>query len=61
MHLEQLKALRRMTAYDKLRVAGEMWKTAWQAKAAYLRKKHPEWTEEEVLREVRRIFAHADA
>ena len=50
-----------MTAYEKLCVAGQLWETAWRAKAAHLRKVHADWTEEQVLREVRRLFGHAGA
>lgn len=61
MHSAQLQALRRMTAYEKLCLAGQLWETAWRAKAAHLRKIHVDWTEEQVLREVRRLFGHARA
>ena len=60
MHSAQLQALRRMTAYEKLCIAGQLWETAWRAKAAHLRK-ITDWTEEQVLREVRRLFGHAGA
>jgi hypothetical protein len=56
---EQIAALRAMTGEERLRVAEQMYWSARQLKAAALRSFHPDWSEEQVEREVRRIFLHA--
>lgn len=59
MEREQQKALSALTPADKFRILGEFWRTAWALKAAYLRSLHPDWTDEQVAAEVRRIFIRA--
>ena len=48
---------RKMTPEQKLATAGKMYLAAREFKAAAVRSFHPDWTEEEVWEEVRRIFA----
>ncbi len=59
MHPEQLKALRAMTPAQKLEAAMNLYWSARRLKAGWLRKIHPEWSEEKVQKEVTRIFLHA--
>ncbi|NNC89333.1 MAG: hypothetical protein HKN82_12810 [Akkermansiaceae bacterium] len=47
-----------MTPTGKLRAAQSLRDSAWALKAAWLRHKHPDWTEPEVEAEVRKAFAH---
>ena len=52
----QREIIRKMTPAQKFAIAGELYKTAWEIKRAALRKQHPDWTEEQVLARVKRIF-----
>ena len=55
MHPVQEKILREMTPSRRLEIAMGMQRSARAIKAAALRQKHPEWSEEEVLRELARL------
>jgi len=52
----QDEILRTMTPGRRLQVAQELYETAWQLKAAGLRREHPDWPEERVMGTVRRVF-----
>lgn len=56
---EYVATLRRMTGAQKLRTAFGLYWSARKVKAARLRQMHPDWTEEQVQEEVKRIFMHA--
>jgi Ca2+-binding EF-hand superfamily protein len=56
---EYVATLRRMTRAQKLRTAFGLYGSARKVKAARLRQMHPDWTEEQVQEEVKRIFMHA--
>jgi hypothetical protein len=56
---EHIEILRRMTPEQKLEASFNIYWTARELKAAGLRMLHPDWTEEQVQEEVRRIFFHA--
>jgi hypothetical protein len=56
---EQTKALRAMSGQERLRVAGRLYWSARKMKAAGLRAQHPDWPEDRVEAEVRRIFSNA--
>jgi hypothetical protein len=56
---EQIAALRAMSGAERLRVAERLYWSARAMKAAGLRSLHPDWSEEQVQREVTRIFLHA--
>ena len=58
---EQLAALRAMSGERRLRVAEQLYWSARKMKAAGVRNQHPDWPEERVNAEVRRIFLHARA
>jgi hypothetical protein len=57
--LEQLAVLRGMTGQRRLRLAELLYWSARKMKAVGLRSQHPDWTEERIQAEVRRIFLHA--
>jgi hypothetical protein len=59
LHPAQIEAFRRMTPAQKLALAAQLWFEARELKAAALRARHPEWTEDEVQRKVRDVFLHA--
>ncbi len=56
---EYVQALRRMSGAEKLEAAFALWHAARRLKAAALRERHPDWTEERVDQEVREIFLRA--
>jgi hypothetical protein len=56
---EQIAALRSMTGQQRLHLAEQLYWSARRMKAAGVRAIHPDWSEEQVQREVARIFLHA--
>lgn len=48
----QIQALRRMTAEQKLQVAMQLYWSARELKAAWIRDQHPDWTDEQAVREI---------
>ena len=56
---EYVAALRRMSGARKVKAAFELYWSARKIKAARLRQMHPDWTAQQVEREVTAIFRHA--
>ena len=56
---EQFAIFRRMTPERRLAVAERLYWAAREIKAAGVRAQNPDWSEEQVAREVTRIFSHA--
>jgi hypothetical protein len=56
---DQIAALRAMTGEQRLRMAEKLYWSARKMKTAGVRAQHPDWTEEQVKDEVRRIFTNA--
>jgi hypothetical protein len=56
---EQIAALRAMSGEQRLRVAEMLFWSARKMKTAGVKAQHPDWTEEQVKEEVRRIFLNA--
>ena len=56
---EQIAIFRQMTPERRLSLAEQLYWTARELKASWLRARHPEWTEEKVSQEVTRLFLHA--
>jgi antitoxin component of MazEF toxin-antitoxin module len=54
-------AVRAMTLEQKLRVSEGLRDLAWQIETGSLRKRHPEWTPEELHRRVGESFLHGRA
>ena len=52
----QREIIRKMTPAQKFAIAGELYKTAWEIKRSALRAQHPDWSDEQVLARVKRIF-----
>ena len=59
MKTEAQKILQAMSPAQKLRAAERLYYSARQLKAAALRAKHPDWTDEAVSEAVRQIFLYA--
>ena len=56
----EIKELRkRMTPEQKLNAMSQLYWSAREMKAGYLRSTHPEWSEERVQKEVRDAFIRA--
>jgi hypothetical protein len=56
---EQIEIFRAMTGERRLQLAEQLYWSARRLKLAGLRAQHPDWTEEQLNAEVRRIFLHA--
>ncbi len=56
---DQRAVFHRMTPADKWKAIHAMYWTLRRHKAAYLRSRHPDWTEEQIQSVVREIFLHA--
>ena len=56
---EQFAAFRAMTGAQRLRLAERLYWSARKMKEAGLRSQHPNWPEQRLKDEVRRIFTHA--
>jgi len=56
---EQIESFRLMTPERRLALAEQLYWSAREWKAAWLRTRHADWSEEQVRREVTRIFLHA--
>jgi len=56
---EQMRILKAMTPAQRYQIMVDLYNTARELKTAGVRMLHPEWTDEEVEAEVRRIFLHA--
>ena len=52
----QREIIRKMTPAQKFAIARELYDTAWEIKRSALRTQHPEWTDDQVLARVKRIF-----
>lgn len=59
LHPEQIRAYRAMSPEQKLRAASDLYWAARRLKEAAVRQQHPEWSDEQVASDVRRIFQHA--
>lgn len=55
----QDEILKKMSPEQKLQAAARMYNFAKKLKTAFLAQQHPDWTEEQVENEVRKIFANA--
>jgi hypothetical protein len=51
--------LRKMTPEQKLRLAMNLYYSAWQLKAAWLGELHKNWPDEQIEQAVREIFVNA--
>ncbi|MEZ4651528.1 MAG: hypothetical protein R3E97_22570 [Candidatus Eisenbacteria bacterium] len=56
---EYIATLRRMSGEESIRASFRLYWSARRLKTAALRQQHPEWSEEEVERQVREMFLHA--
>lgn len=55
----QFEAFRRMTPERRLALGESLYWSARELKTLWLRAQHPDWSEAEIAREIRRIFLHA--
>ena len=59
LHPEQAKALRKMPLERRAELALGFIRSTRRMKAAALRAQHPDWSEQEVAAELRRLTLHA--
>lgn len=60
LHPAQVEAYQRMSPQVKLSLIGQFYWRARRIKEAGLRHQHPDWSDEEIAAETRRIFLHAN-
>ncbi|MGI9089002.1 MAG: hypothetical protein ACR2HH_14875 [Chthoniobacterales bacterium] len=58
LHPEQVKALRKMSLQRRAEIALGCIRSMQRLKAAALRSQHPDWGEQEVAAELRRLMLH---
>jgi hypothetical protein len=58
LHPEQIKAMRRLTSEQRLKIGMQFIRAGRRFKRAALRKQHPDWSENEVAEEMRRLTLH---
>ncbi len=56
---KQIEIFRAMTGQDRWRLAEQLYWSARRMKMAGLRAQHPDWTEDQVEAETRRLFLYA--
>jgi hypothetical protein len=61
LHPEQIKALRKMPLERRAELALGFIRSMHRMKAAALRAQHPDWSEQEVAAELRRMTLHAQS
>jgi len=59
MDKTQAQIFTKMSAEKKLELSLRLYYSARRLKAAHLRNLHPDWSEEKIQEEVRRIFLYA--
>jgi hypothetical protein len=59
LHPAQIEAYRRMIPAQKMRQASRLYWQARKFKKAGLQMQHPDWSEEQIEEETRRIFLYA--
>lgn len=52
----QDELFRRMTPAERLKIAFDLYETAWSMKVAGVRRQHPDWAESRISEKVRRVF-----
>jgi hypothetical protein len=58
LHPEQIKALRKMSPAQRLKIALEFMEEIRQLKAAALRAQHPDWAEQQISQALREFVRH---
>ena len=53
------ESIRRMTPERRLALAEQLYWTARELKAAWLRRQHRDWSEDQITRETTKLFTHA--
>jgi hypothetical protein len=59
MHPTQKTSLESMSPEQKLQIALDLHRSAWELKTAWLQQQHPDWDGEKVQKKVREIFLYA--
>ncbi len=57
--LEEIQIFRKMPAAKKLKIANDMYFTAYNLKFAALKQQYPDWNDLKIKKEITRIFSYA--
>jgi len=57
---EQIAIWRAMTGEQRLALAARLYRSAWKLKASMVRAQHPEWSEDQIKAELRRVFTRTE-
>ncbi len=55
----ETERLRQLTPDERVRIANALWEQAWQAAAAGVRARHPDWSDAQIAAGVRELFRDA--
>ena len=58
---KETEIVRAMTPEQKLKVSFGLYRTAWRLKEAYMRKVHPDWSEEQIRTAMREAFLYGES
>ena len=61
MLAQQNERIRAMSADEKVRLSGSLWREAWNVAAAGVSARHPDWSTERVAERVREMMHDAGA
>ncbi len=53
-----VKVYKQLSPMERIKIASDMWDSAWQQTDAILRSLHPDWSEERIKKEIIRRLAH---
>jgi hypothetical protein len=56
---EQIKIYKSLLPSEKLEIAENLYRSAWNLKETDIKAKHPEWSKEKVAKKVAEIFLYA--
>jgi len=59
LHPLQIKIYKSLSPLEKLNIAENLYRSAWQLKTTVIMEKHPEWNEEKVAKKVAEFFLYA--
>jgi hypothetical protein len=59
LHSKQIKIYKSLFPAEKLKIAENLYVSAWKLKTSTIKATHPEWNEKKVAKKVAEIFLYA--